>query len=351
MSIDQAALEQFLGQFVSDLGATISAPLVVIGDRLGLYRALAEHGAQTPSELARHTGCSERYLREWLLNQAAGGYVTCDADATTFCLSPEQAFCLADEDSPAFLPGGILLALSTARDIEKIEERFRSGEGLGWHEHHADLYAGTERFFRPGYLGNLVASWLPALEGVTGKLAAGARVADVGCGHGSSTIIMAEAFPASTFTGFDYHEASIAVARKRAADAGVADRVSFETVGAHDFPGSGYDLVTFFDCLHDMGDPVGAARRVHDALSPDGTWMVVEPFAGATDADNLNPVGRVFYGASTTICTPSGLLGGGMGLGSQVSDAHWAHLLAGAGFTRFRRAAETPFNRVFEVRR
>jgi SAM-dependent methyltransferase len=350
MSIDQAALGQFLGQFVGDLGATISAPLLILGDRLGLYKALAAHGPQTPAALAEHTGCSEAYLRPWLLNQAAGGYVTADASATTFWLTPEQAFCLADEDSPAFLPGGIVVALSTVHDVDKVEECFRTGAGLGWHEHHDSLYAGTERFFRPGYVGNLVGSWLPALDGVTDKLAAGARVADVGCGHGASTILMAEAYPASSFAGFDYHEASVATARKRAADAGVADRVSFEVAGAAEFPGS-YDLVAFFDCLHDMGDPLGAARQAHDAIGPEGTLMVVEPFAGDSDADNLNPVGRVFYGASTTICTPSGLLGGGIGLGSQVSDATWAALLGEAGFTRFRRAAETPFNRVFEVRR
>lgn len=350
MAIDQAVLEAFIGTFVGDLGATVSAPLVVIGDRLGLYKALAEHGPQTAADLAGHTGCTERYLREWLLNQAAGGYVTADQAARVFSLSEEQAFCLANEDSPAFLPGGIMLALSTARDVDKIEERFRTGEGLGWHEHHEDLYTGTERFFRPGYVGNLVSSWLPALDGVPDKLGAGATVADIGCGHGSSTILMAQAFPESTVTGFDYHEASIATARKRASEAGVADRVTFEVAGAADYPGTGYDLVTFFDCLHDMGDPAGAARHVRSTLAEDGTWMLVEPMAGESPAANLNPVGRIFYGASTTICTPSGMLGGGAALGSQVPDATWATLVAEAGFSRFRRAAETPFNRVFEVR-
>ena len=350
MTIDQTRLDQFLGQFVLDLGATISAPLVVIGDRLGLYRALAADGPQTSGELAANTGCAERYVREWALNQAAGGYVMYDPEGATFSLSPEQALCLADENSPAFIPGGLLLAISTAKDLEKIEERFRTGEGLGWHEHHPDLFAGTERFFRPGYLGNLVSSWLPALDGVVEHLTAGIAVADVGCGHGASTIIMAEAFPASTFVGFDYHGPSIDAARKRAADAGVGDRVSFEVASAHDFPGDGYGLVAFFDCLHDMSDPLGAARHVHEALSADGTWMIVEPYANETAIDNFNPVGRVFYGASTMICTPAGVLDGGLGLGNQVGDQQWAEMLGGVGFTHFRRASETPFNRVFAAR-
>ncbi|HEY2428308.1 MAG TPA: class I SAM-dependent methyltransferase [Acidimicrobiales bacterium] len=348
MTIDPNKLDAFLGRFVADLGATMSAPLVVLGDRLGLYKGLEAGGSQTPAELAERTGCAERYVREWLCNQVAGGYVSYDGEG--FFLSEEQAFCLADESSPAFVPGGLLLAMSTVLDRDKIEERFRTGEPLGWHEHHHDLFDGTEQFFRPGYAGNLVSAWIPALDGVEAKLAAGATVADVGCGHGASTLILAEAFPESSFVGFDYHQASVDAARKRAADAGIGDRVTFEVAGASDFPGRGYDLVTFFDCLHDMGDPVGAARHVSQALAPDGTWMVVEPFANATLEENLNPVGRIFYGASTTICMPSGLSGGGLGLGNQVSDERWAELLLPAGFATCGRVAETPFNRIFELR-
>ncbi|MGH9126394.1 MAG: class I SAM-dependent methyltransferase [Acidimicrobiales bacterium] len=348
--IDQDKLNQFLGRFVDDLGAVFSAPLVVIGDQLGLYRGLSDGGPQTSSELAARTGCAERYVREWLANQAAGGYVSYDPAGERFFLSPEQAFCLADPASPAYLPGGVQLALSTTNDREKVAARFRTGDAMGWHEHHHDLFEGTERFLRPGYAGNLVPSWLPALDGVVAKLTAGARVADVGCGLGASTLIMAAAFPASSFVGFDYHEASIEGARERAAEAGLAERVTFEIDGAQDYPGSGYDLVTFFDCLHDMGDPVDAARHVRQSLAPDGTWMVVEPYAGATLAENLNPVGRVFYGASTTICTPAGLTDDGLALGNQVPDATWENLLRGAGWSSFRRVATTPFNRVFELR-
>jgi len=350
MTIDQDKLGEFLGRFAADLGATLSAPLVVIGDRLGLYKALAASGPQTPAELADRCGCAERYVREWLCNQAAGGYVTYDARSERFSLTPEQAFCLADDTSPAFIPGGIQLAVSTINDRDTIAERFRTGEAMGWHEHHYDLFEGTERFFRPGYVGNLTASWLPALDGVVAKLNAGARVADLGCGLGASTIIMAAAYPASTFVGFDYHEASIDAARKRAADAGVSDRVSFEIDGGQDFPGTGYDLVACFDCLHDMGDPVYVARHIRQPLDDDGTWMVVEPYANAALSENLNPVGRIFYGASTTICTPAGLTNGGLALGNQVSDETWEALLLPAGFTTFRRVAETPFNRIFELR-
>ncbi|MCU1346173.1 MAG: Methyltransferase type 12 [Acidimicrobiia bacterium] len=350
MTINQSKLDEFLGRFVGDLGATMSAPLVVIGDRLGLYKVLADDGPQTPAQLAQTAGCSERYVREWLSNQAAGGYVEYNPAQGTFWLTEEQAMCLADENSPAFIPGGLLLAMSTIKDYELIQERFRTGAGLGWHEHHQDLFAGTERFFRPGYLGNLTTGWLPALTGVEAALAAGVSVADVGCGHGASTIIMAQAYPASTFVGFDYHAASIDAARKRAAEAGVSDRVRFEVASAQNFPGHDYALVAFFDCLHDMSDPVGAARHVRDTLAPGGTWMIVEPFANGSLEENLNPVGRIFYGASTTICSPAGLLDDGMGLGNQVSDDAWRELLGSAGFGHVRRAAETPFNRVFEVR-
>ena len=359
-TVDETGINEFLGHFVADLGATISAPLVVIGDRLGLYKGLAAGESQTSAELAHRTGCAERYVREWLCNQAAGGYVTYDARTGRFSMTPEQAYCLADETSPAFVPGGLLLAMSTIQDYERIAERFRTGTGLGWHEHHPDLFLGTERFFRPGYVGNLTTSWLPALDGVVGKLRTGAKVADVGCGFGASTLLMAAEYPASRFTGYDYHQESIDAARKRAAEAGLADdafgpgrpahRVTFEVATAQAFPGTGWDLVTFFDCLHDMSDPLGAARHVREALADDGTWLIVEPYAGASVADNLNPVGRVYYGGSASICTPAGLLDDGAALGNQVSDEQWEGLLRSAGFTRFRRAAETPFNRVFEVR-
>ncbi|HEY6397004.1 MAG TPA: class I SAM-dependent methyltransferase, partial [Solirubrobacteraceae bacterium] len=292
-AIDQARLDEFLGRFVGDLGAALSAALVVIGDRLGLYRAMGDGKPVTAEELAERTGTDPRYVREWLSNQAAGGYVSYDAQQGSFSLSPEQAFALAQEGSPAFVPGAFQLATALIKDEPKITEAFRSGAGVGWHEHDHDLFAGTERFFRPGYAANLVPSWIPALNGVQAKLESGALVADVGCGHGASTLIMAEAFPRSRFVGFDYHDDSIAHARSAAERAGVADRASFEVASAKQFPGSEYDLICMFDCLHDMGDPVGAAEHVHRALRPDGTWMIVEPYAGDRLEDNLNPVGRV----------------------------------------------------------
>jgi 2-polyprenyl-3-methyl-5-hydroxy-6-metoxy-1,4-benzoquinol methylase len=349
--IDEAKLDAFMGRFVGDLGAAASIPMVVIGDKLGLYKAMADSQPVTSAELAERTGTRERYVREWLCAQAAGGYVEYDAATGTFRLPPEQAMALADEDSPAFIPGAFQLVASMVKDEPHITERFRSGEGFGWHEHHHDLFEGTERFFRPGYLANLLASWLPSLDGVQAKLEAGAHVADVGCGHGASTIIMAKAFPASTFVGSDYHEASIEAARRAAERSGVADRVSFEVAGAHQFGGGPYDLVCVFDALHDMGDPVGAAAHVLQGLAPDGTWMVVEPFAGDTIEDNLNPVGRVFYSASTMLCTPASLSQDvGLALGAQAGEARLTEVLREAGFTRVRRSAETPFNLVLEVR-
>jgi 2-polyprenyl-3-methyl-5-hydroxy-6-metoxy-1,4-benzoquinol methylase len=352
MAIDEAKLNEFLGGFVGDLGATLSAPLVLIGDRLGLYKGLADGGPQTAAELAARTGTDERYLHEWLCNQAAGGYVQYDAGDDAFYVTEEQAFCLADENSPAFVPGGLQLALSACLDIDRTTQAFRTGEGVGWHEHHPDLFEGTERFFRPGYLGNLVSAWIPALDGVEDQLRAGGRIADVGCGHGASSVILAQAFPQSTVVGFDYHQASIDVARKRAAEAGVADRVTFEVARAQDFPGTGYDLVCFFDCLHDMADPVGAIAHVRQALADDGTWLLVEPQAAETTAESVaSPVGRVFYAASAQICTPAGRDGEpGLALGNQVPESTWNALVTGNGFTRFRRATETPFNRVFEAR-
>ncbi len=350
--IDEAKLEQFMGQFVGDLGAAITAPLVLIGDKLGLYKAMADSEPVTSDELAARTGCRERYIREWLCQQAASGYVEYDAAAGTFTLPPEQAMALADEDSPAFIPGAFQLVAAVIKDEPHITERFRSGEGFGWHEHHHDLYAGTERFFRPGYLANLVSSWLPALDGVLEKLNAGARVADIGCGHGASTILMAKAFPASRFVGSDYHEGSVKAATAAAERAGVADRVRFEVASAKDFGGGPFDLVCVFDALHDMGDPVGAASHVREQLTDEGTWMVVEPHAGDTVEENLNPVGRVFYAGSTMLCTPASLSQEvGLALGAQAGEQRLTAVLNEGGFSRVRRAAETPFNIVLEARR
>jgi SAM-dependent methyltransferase len=350
-SIDQAKLDEFMGRFVGELGATVSAALVVIGDRLGLYRAMADGEAVTPEQLAQRTGTDARYVREWLSNQAAGGYVSYDARTATFSLSPEQSFALAQEGSPAFVPGAFQVATAAIKDEEKITEAFRTGGGVGWHEHHHDLFAGTERFFRQGYVANLLSSWIPALDGVEERLQSGALVADVGCGHGASTILMAEAFPRSEFVGFDYHEPSIEHARRAADAAGVGDRVSFEVAPAKGFPGDGYDLVCMFDCLHDMGDPVGAAGHVLESLAPDGTWLIVEPYASDRLEDNLNPVGRVFYGASTLVCTPASRdQEVGLALGAQAGEARLREVVTAGGFTRFRRATETPFNLVLEAR-
>src|SRR3954451_5774306 len=288
--IDQDKLDAFMGAFVGDLGAAATTALVLIGDKLGLYRAMADSQPVTSAELAERTGTRERYVREWLCQQAASGYVTYDAERGTFRLPPEQAMALADEDSPAFIPGAFQLVAAMVKDEPHITERFRTGEGFGWHEHDHDLFEGTERFFRPGYLGHLVAEWLPSLEGVVPRLQAGAHVADIGCGHGASTILMAQAFPASTFVGSDYHEGSVESARRAAERAGVADRVQFEVASAQTFGGGPYDLVCVFDALHDMGDPVSASRHVHEQLRPDGTWMVVEPYAEDSVEENLNPV-------------------------------------------------------------
>ena len=350
-TIDLDKLNAFVFRAVDEVGATLNTALVVMGDKLGLYRALAGAGGLTPVELARRAGVSERYVREWLNAQAAGGYVTYDPTRGTYTLPPEQAMALTDDTSPAFLPGFFQIALGSVLDSPRITEAARSGEGVGWHEHGHDVFDGTERFFRPGYNANLVASWLPALDGVVPKLEAGARVADLGCGHGSSTILMAQAFPNSTFVGSDYHAGSIETARTRAREAGVADRVTFEATLAADHPGDGYDLVTMFDCLHDMGDPVGAARRVRELLAPDGTWMIVEPMAGDRVEDNFNPVGRAYYGFSTFLCTPASLSQEvGLALGAQAGEARIGDVVAAGGFGRFRRATETPFNLVLEAR-
>jgi 2-polyprenyl-3-methyl-5-hydroxy-6-metoxy-1,4-benzoquinol methylase len=349
--LDEAKLEQFMGQFVQDFGATTSAALVIIGDKLGLYKAMNGAGGLTPAELAERTGCDERYVREWLSAQAASGYVEYDPDTGTFTLPPEQAMCFAIEDSPTYLPGAFQVAAAMFKDEPKITAAFRSGEGVGWHEHSHDLFIGTERFFRPGYNAHLITEWIPALDGVEDKLRAGARVADIGCGHGASTLIMAQAYPESQFTGFDYHEASIEAAREQARAEGLDDRVKFEVASAQDFPGGDYDFVAVFDALHDMGDPVGAARHVLSTLAEDGTWMIVEPNAGDRLEDNLNPVGRLFYSASTMICTPASKSQEvGLALGAQAGEARLREVVLEGGFTRFRRATETPFNIVLEAR-
>ncbi|HEY2477803.1 MAG TPA: class I SAM-dependent methyltransferase [Solirubrobacterales bacterium] len=348
--IDPDKLEAFMGQAVTDMGAVISAPLFVIGERLGLYKAMAGAGPITSDEVAERAGVAERSVREWLRNQAAGGYVTYDAATDTYELPPEQALALADEESPFYLLGAYELIASLYADEDKIAAAFKSGDGMGWHEHDHRLFKGTERFFRPGYKGHLVAEWIPALDGVEEKLTEGAKVADVGCGHGASTVLMAEAFPNSEFHGFDYHPASIERAREAASAAGVGNAI-FEVATAKDYPGAHYDMVAVFDCLHDMGDPVGASAHIHESLAPDGTWMIVEPFAGDTVEENLNPVGRVFYGASTMICTPASLdQEVGLALGAQAGEKRLAEVIEAGGFSDVRRATETPFNLILEAR-
>jgi len=349
-TLDMDKLNAFVGQFVGDLGAAVHTGMVVIGERLGLYKALAS-GSMTSHELAAKTKTDERYVREWLGSQAAGGYVTYDEKADKFSLTPEQAFTLANEDSPAYLPGAFQIALGSLAAVPRITESFRTGAGMGWHEHVEDVFHGCERFFRPGYAANLVSTWIPALHGVKEKLERGARVADIGCGKGASTILMAQAFPKSQFTGFDYHDKSIEGARESAKRQGVGDRVKFEVAKAKEFPGKDYDFVCVFDCLHDMGDPVGAAQHVLQSLAKDGTWMIVEPFANNEMKDNLNPVGRAFYGFSTLLCTPSSRSQEvGLCLGAQAGEGRIREVVTSAGFTRFRRAAETPFNIVYEAR-
>jgi len=345
------SVDEFLGKLVGDLGAAMSAALVGIGDKLGLYKALAGSGGLTPAALAQKTHTDERYVREWLSAQAAAGYVDYDPGSGTFSLNEVQVLAFADESSPAHFLGGFQVTRSVYKDLDKIVEAFKTGKGVGWHEHDADLFCGTERFFRTGYNANLVPAWIPALEGVDPKLRKGAKVADVGCGHGASTIVMARAYPSSTFTGFDYHEPSVVAARAAAAKAGLGDRVRFETAAAKTFPGTGYDLVCIFDALHDMGDPVGAARHVRESLAPDGTWLLVEPFAHDALEKNLNPFGRIFYAASTTICTPASRSQEvGLALGAQAGPKRLEAVCREAGFTRFRKATETPFNLIFEAK-
>lgn len=349
-ALDMEKLNVLIGQFVGDLGAAVHTGMVVIGEKLGLYKALAA-GPMSSAELAAKTQTDERYVREWLASQAAGGYVTYDDETKKFSLSEEQAFALAKEDSPAYLPGAFELALGSLAAVPRIADSFRSGAGMGWHEHDDGVFHGCEKFFRPGYAANLVSSWIPALHDVKEKLEAGARVADVGCGKGASTLLMAKAFPKSSFFGFDYHDKSIEAARDSAKREGVADRVTFDVAKAKEYPGMGYDFVAVFDCLHDMGDPIGAAAHVRQSLSKDGTWMIVEPFANDELKDNLNPVGRVYYSFSTLLCTPcSRSQEVGLCLGAQAGEPRIRQVVTSAGFTRFRRAAETPFNIVYEAR-
>lgn len=348
MAINEERLNQFLGHAVGDLGAAISATLILVGDQLGLYKALAEQPLSS-ADLASRTHTHERYVREWLGNQAAGGYVQYDADSDTYCLSEEQALCLADPSGPVDLPGAYEIVEATFHAIERTKDNFRSGQGMEWGEHHACLFHGTERFFRAGYNAHLLTDWLPALDGVVEKLEAGGKAADVGCGHGASTTLMAKAFPRSLFVGYDYHAPSIETARARAFEAGVGN-VEFEVTDATGFAERDFDLIAFFDCLHDMADPVGAARHARQALKPDGHCLLVEPFAGDSVADNLNPVGRVYYGASSQICVPVSLARKGPALGAQAGEARLRAVMTEAGFGRFRRATETPFNLVLEAR-
>jgi 2-polyprenyl-3-methyl-5-hydroxy-6-metoxy-1,4-benzoquinol methylase len=349
--VDQDKLMTFLGQVIGELGATVNAGLIVVGDRLGLYRAMADSRPITSAELAEKTGTTERYVREWLNAQAAGGFVQYDPATQRYELPPEQAMALADEDSPAFVCGAFELATATLKAGPQIEDSFRTGEGFGWHQHDVGVATGCERFFRPGYNANLVSTWLPALDGVEAKLRVGAAIADIGCGLGASSRLMAEAYPRSRVTGFDYDKQSIELARRKAKEAGLDGRLRFEVAPAKSFPGTGYDLVTTFDSLHDMGDPVGAAKHVRQALAEDGTWLIVEPIAGDSVEQNINPVGRAYYAFSTFLCTPNSLSQDvGLALGAQAGQKRIGDVVKAGGFTRFRRVAETPFNLVYEAR-
>jgi 2-polyprenyl-3-methyl-5-hydroxy-6-metoxy-1,4-benzoquinol methylase len=349
MTVTEDKLNAFLGKAIGDLGASVSAVLMLIGDELGLYTALAGHRLSV-EELAQKTGTNARYIREWLANQAAGGYIEYDEAGDVYYLNEEQALCLADPNGPVDLPGAYQIVQDLFHVREDAVDNFRSGDGMEWGEHHRCLFDGTERFFRAGYNANLVSSWLPALDGAIEKLAAGGRAADVGCGHGASTILMAQAFPDSQFVGIDYHGPSIETARERAAKAGV-DNASFELADATSYRGDDYDLIAFFDCLHDMADPSGVARHARQALKPDGHCLLVEPFAGDSIAENLNPVGRLYYGASSLICVPVSLARHGPALGAQAGERRLRKVMVDdGGFTRFRRATQTPFNLIFEAR-
>lgn len=350
--MDMAKFEQFLGRFVQDLGAVMHGATVLIGDRLGLYQAMADSAPYTSQQLADKTGCDERYLREWLACQGASGYLEYDPANRTYTLPPEHAFALISDEHPIFIPAGYYIAGSAYRDEEKFSEIFRTGKGMGWHEHHPDLFCGTLRFFKPSYMANLIGNWIPSIDGLKEKLETGAKVADVGCGLGASTILMARSYPKSEFWGYDYHAPSIEAARKAAQEAGVADRCHFEVVNSKEFPGRDFDLICYFDCLHDMGDPVGALAHTKEALKSDGIVLIVEPFANDKVEDNLNPVGRILYGASTMICTPASRSQEvGLCLGAQAGEARLKDVANQGGFSQFRRASETPFSLVFEARK
>ena len=349
--INEDKMHQFLGKVVGDFGASLSSSLAYIGQKLGLYKTLAANGPLTAAELAEKTNTNERYVREWLVNQASGGYVDYDAANGRYSLTPEQAVALTEEQSPFYVGGGFFVIKAMTQAVERIESYFRDGGGMLWGEHHPDLFIGTERFFRPGYTAHLVSTWIPSLAGVEEKLKAGAKVADVGCGHGASTIIMAKAYPNSEFWAFDNHEASVEYAKRAVQDAGVGDRVHVEVANAQTIPDNQYDLVAFFDCLHDMGDPVGACRRAAEVLKPDGTALIVEPMAGNNVEENFNPIGRTFAGASTLCCTSNSLAQNGPALGAVASEDALREVVLAGGFKTFRRATETPFNRIFEARK
>ena len=351
MPLDETKLNALVGQVVKDIGATFHAPLVLIGEKLGLFKAMAGAGLVTAQQLAVRTGTAERYVQEWLTAMAAGGYVDYDPASMAFSLSPEQAAALADENGPLYLAGAFQAATAAIKSENIIAEAFRTGKGVGWHQHDPGLFIGGERFYKPHYMMNLVSSWIPSLDGVEAKLRDGARVADIGCGFGASTIIMAEAYPQSTFVGYDYHEYSIIQARQRACEAGVADRISFEVFAAKDIQEKNFDFITMFDCFHDMGDPAGVARHMRSILKPDGVWMLVEPYASDKIEENLNPVGRLFYCASVLLCTSGALdQNAELALGGQAGEARLREVIQAGGFTRFKRAAQTPMNLILEAR-
>src|SRR5882724_3591368 len=349
--INEDKMNAFLGKVVGDFGAALSSSLVYIGQKLGLYKALASGQAVSPAELAEKTTTNERYVREWLINQAASGYIDYDVESSRYSLPPEQAMALTDESSPFYVGGGFYVIKAMTHAVSRIEDAFKNGGGMLWGEHDPDLFVGTERFFRPGYAAHLIASWIPSLNGIEDKLKAGGKVADIGCGHGSSTIIMAQAYPNSRFWGFDNHEKSIATATERATDAGVSDRVTFAVSNASEIPDEQYDMVSFFDCLHDMGDPLSACKRAAEVLAADGSALIVEPMAGNTVEENFNIIGSVFSGASTLCCTSNSLALDGPALGAVAPESAIREVVLAGGFKEFRRATETPFNRIFEARK
>lgn len=350
MEINEEKLHELLGKIVVEMGAAANGPLITIGDKLGLYTTLSEKGPLSSEQLASATGTAERYVREWLAAQAASGYVQYNEQDNNYHMTPEQTMAFGNRKSPVFMTGAFYAITSLYHDEPKMMEAFKSGEGVSWGNHNKCLYCGTEKFFSPSYEGNLISSWIPSLEGVEAKLKEGAKVADIGCGHAASTIIMAKAYPKSSFYGYDYHDKSIEVAKRKASDAGV-NNVSFEVTTAKEFPGDGYDFITFFDCLHDMGDPVGACAHAKEALKSDGSCMIVEPFALDSLAENLNPVGRAFYAFSTQLCVPCSLnQEEGMALGAQAGEKKLKEAIMNGGFSQFRRATETPFNLILEAR-